>query len=268
MASKDKEQYFANSSPNLAHRPAYHLRRLPQLRWLLGTLFSLTIAGVVLIHRNISVSLWKSTPGHAQRVLAECDALLGLPGPSADFHKRRTSDRFEPGTKDTLIVNATIWTGANQGKEVVHEGTIFLQNGIIASITSSTFTKELLSRLDPDTNIVNAGGAWVTPAIVDMHSHAGPWLRSVDGIDTHDLNWELSRAGGVGTELVLPGSANAIGGQAFVVKTRPTKERSTLSMLLEPPNNIVSNGSSLALRWRHIKHAAGENPSRVYSGTR
>ena len=69
--------------------------------------------------------------------------------------------------------------------------------------------------------------------IVDLHSHLGdasspelegasgddnslkgpilPWLRALDGLNTHDDSYALSIAGGVTTSLVLPGSANAIG---------------------------------------------------------
>ena len=68
--------------------------------------------------------------------------------------------------------------------------------------------------------------------IVDLHSHLGddpspalegtsdgnsfkgtiqPWLRALDGLNTHDESYTLSIAGGVTTALVLPGSANAIG---------------------------------------------------------
>jgi hypothetical protein len=38
-----------------------------------------------------------------------------------------------------------------------------------------------------------------------------PWLRSIDGLNTHDASFELAAAGGVTTSLILPGSANAIG---------------------------------------------------------
>jgi len=45
------------------------------------------------------------------------------------------------------------------------------------------------------------------------------------------------------------------GGQAFAIKLRPTKERSTSSMLLEPP--FFLNGSdvdpALPPRWRQMK---------------
>jgi imidazolonepropionase-like amidohydrolase len=139
--------------------------------------------------------------------------------------------------------------------------------------------------------VIDAHGAWVTPGIVDLHSHIGvgsapqlngardtnshkapilPWLRSIDGLNTHDASYELAMAGGVTTAQILPGSANDIGGQAFIIKLRPTAERSPSSMLLEPPYTL--NGShfdhTLTPRWRHMKHACGENPSRVYGMTR
>ena len=48
----------------------------------------------------------------------------------------------------------------------------------------------------------------------DTNSHKGitqPWLRSLDGLNSHDEAYRLSMSGGVATALVLPGSANAIG---------------------------------------------------------
>ena len=68
--------------------------------------------------------------------------------------------------------------------------------------------------------------------VVDLHSHVGmlsapfmsgtfdvnsahgpvlPWLRSIDGFNTHDEAFELAIAGGVTSAQVLPGSGNAIG---------------------------------------------------------
>jgi len=76
------------------------------------------------------------------------------------------------------------------------------------------------------------GPADGTCSIVDMHSHLGdapspgldgaeddnslkgpivPWMRSLDGLNTHDDAFRLSISGGVTTSLILPGSANAIG---------------------------------------------------------
>jgi hypothetical protein len=38
-----------------------------------------------------------------------------------------------------------------------------------------------------------------------------PWLRSLDGLNTHDESYALAIAGGVTTAQILPGSANNIG---------------------------------------------------------
>ncbi|KAK0218162.1 hypothetical protein IW262DRAFT_1449299 [Armillaria fumosa] len=224
-------------------------------------------------------------PRHAAETLQKCKLLDVPPGPPPGFHSRTESDRFVPGTKATLLKNATIWTGRVNGFEIVR-GDILLDKGIIKAV----------GVIDPDTLAVytvqdlvtyDVGGAWISPGIVDLHSHIGvgssphlsgasdtnsrhgiiqPWLRSLDGLNSHDDSYRLSISGGVTTALVLPGSANGIGGQGFVIKLRPTAERSPSSLLLEPPFSI--NGTevdpSLPPRWRQMKHACG----RVYSGTR
>jgi len=38
-----------------------------------------------------------------------------------------------------------------------------------------------------------------------------PWMRSIDGMNTHDASVNLSIAGGLTSALALPGSGNAIG---------------------------------------------------------
>ncbi|KAI1781952.1 hypothetical protein LXA43DRAFT_1053892, partial [Ganoderma leucocontextum] len=54
--------------------------------------------------------------------------------------------------------------------------------------------------------------------------------------------WRRRRPG-VTTSLVLPGSANAIGGQAAIIKLRPTElARSPMSMLLE---NLYEKNTTL-----------------------
>lgn len=223
-------------------------------------------------------------PLHAEQILQRCNMLHAKPGPPSNFHQRTESDRFVEGTHATLIRNASIWTGDQE----ITQGDILLDKGIIKFVGHArpgmfNGFKELVT--------LDAGGSWVTPGIVDLHSHLGvdsapalsgaddtnswkgpvlPWLRSLDGLNTHDDAYRLSISGGVTTVNVLPGSANAIGGQAFVIKLRPTAERSPSSMLLEPPYTL--NGThvdpTLPPRWRQMKHACGENPSRVYGNTR
>ncbi|KAH7927128.1 carbohydrate esterase family 9 protein [Leucogyrophana mollusca] len=221
------------------------------------------------------------------KVKARCQYLARKAGPPSDFHERVHSDRYVPGTRATLITNAKIWTGNHDGTEVVH-GDILLDRGIIVAagrVQNSTI------QYYKDIDIIDVHGSWVTPGIVDMHSHVGDspspelngaaddnsekgpiqgWLRSLDGLNTHDDSYSLSISGGVTTALVLPGSANAIGGQAFAIKLRKTNERSPTSLLLEPPYTINNSfpDYNAPPRWRHLKQACGENPSDVYSMTR
>ena len=95
----------------------------------------------------------------------------------------------------------------------------------------------------------------------DLNSPRGPvlpWLRSADALDTHDESFALAVAGGVTSVQVLPGSANAIGGQAFVMKLRRTAERSSTAMLVEPPYllNESEPDPTLPFRWRHLKYVS------------
>lgn len=46
-----------------------------------------------------------------------------------------------------------------------------------------------------------------------------PWLRSIDGFNTHDEAFALSIAGGVTSVQVLPGSENAIGEHVYVLRS-------------------------------------------------
>lgn len=170
-------------------------------------------------------------PVHGAAALAQCQALLQTPGPSNDFFQRSFSDRFIPGTRSVLLQDARIWTGRENGTEVVR-GDLYLSKGIVKHVgsTDAAFWESLTS----DTTVIDLNGAWVTPGLVDAHSHIGikplpvlratesdvnslkgnvqPWLRSLDGLNTHDDSFPLAIAGGVTTALVLPGSANAIGG--------------------------------------------------------
>jgi hypothetical protein len=167
-------------------------------------------------------------PFHAAETMVRCRALRMTPGPANDFHERKESDRFVPGTPPILIRNARIWTGDDEGKEVV-KGDVLLDGGIIQGVGHFG---HLPAHYSTDLKVINVEGAWVTPGIVDLHSHLGvdsspelegsddtnsvqntilPQMRSLDGLNTRDAAYPLSISGGVTTALVLPGSANAIG---------------------------------------------------------
>ena len=114
----------------------------------------------------------------------------------------------------------------------------------------------------------------------DGNSHKAPilpWLRSINGLNTHDAAYELAIAGGVTTALILPGSADNIGrtfasfissltsnscyhflgGQSFVIKLRPTAEHFATSMVIEFPQTLINspNGTSYS-SWRHMKYVS------------
>lgn len=214
-------------------------------------------------------------PLEAQEILMRCASLRMKSGPPLNFADRSVSDRFEEGTPATLIRNATIWTGKKNGTEIIY-GDLLLDKGIVKAIGQVPRTPL------HDVRTVDAGGAWVTPGLIDFHSHVGvyslptlhgtfnlnsrhgpivPWLRTIDAFDTHDDSIELVMSGGVTSMQVLPGSANAIAGEAFMLKLRKTAERSPTSMVIEPPKEI--NGSHFSMsdppRWRYLKQAIGES---------
>ncbi|KAG8681659.1 hypothetical protein FRC08_015500 [Ceratobasidium sp. 394] len=129
-----------------------------------------------------------SLPPHATSALSRCKSLHEKPGPPRSFWSRTVSDRFEPGTPPTLIQNATIWTGGDDGYEIVL-GDIFLDKGIIKAV--GRVPPVLLDNAGSKLVTKNVGGAWVSPAINDMHSHLGvdsvPELRGMPFQFAHSL---------------------------------------------------------------------------------
>nr|XP_019011309.1 amidohydrolase [Kwoniella pini CBS 10737]OCF50090.1 amidohydrolase [Kwoniella pini CBS 10737] len=216
--------------------------------------------------------------------IKQCEIInKSIPNFKPSNSKRQLNDRFVKGTKNYWIKNGTFWTGNKDGNEILNEIDILLENGLIRKIGKSKDIKEFIK--DKNVEEVQLDGAWVTPGIVDTHSHSGvdaapslagnedtnsikgsvqPWLRSLDGFNTHDLAFNGSISGGVTTMLVLPGSA----GKAFPFKPRWTHENTPQSMLVEPAWKIENGTWARTNAWRHIKHACGENPKRVYGQTR
>ncbi len=244
---------------------------------------------------------------HVQSVfaaaLAKCDAVAAPVGAPAQFHQRTRSERAEPAQQDVLIRNATVWTGLNGGNEVLEARDILLSNGIIKRI-SKTANNEFASA---SAKVIDAAGRWVTPGLVDMHVHlsvgalpalpghddvnsigknTNPYLRTIDGMNQHDVSFRKSLAGGITTGLVLPGSANSMGGQAFPIKYRQPSSHLPQDRLIEPPTSLAPLGQGKAnsaasfdaetglarndssSSWRYMKMACGENARRVYKMTR
>jgi hypothetical protein len=196
----------------------------------------------------------------------------------------RTNPRWNnvSGQNDTIVLkNVTLF----DGNKIV-EGTVDItfNKGVFTKISSTSH-----SLSTSGVRVVEMGGKFVTPGLVDMHSHhlamnwpelratddtnevndafgpLTPFVRSLDGIKPYDQATTMIRSGGITTSLILPGSANIMGGEAFIVKNvlRGGKdgEESVEEMLLE-------HGVPKLDQRRYMKMACGENPRRVYKHTR
>lgn len=139
------------------------------------------------------------------------------------------SSVFAQNKQEVLIRNATILT-AIRGTLVNSD--ILIQNGKIARIGKNLNAGQ-------NAKIIDATGKFVTPGIIDCHSHlmldtinegsysVTSMTRIRDVLDPTDIAIYRALAGGVTTANLLHGSANPIGGQNTVVKFkfgRPIEE--------------------------------------------
>lgn len=168
--------------------------------------------------------------------------------------------RAYPGVP-TLVRNVTIYDGEG-GR--IERGQVLFADGKIVSVGQSVDAPA-------GATIVDGTGKWVTPGIIDIHSHLGDYpspgvQANSDGNEatgpvTADVWAEhsvwpqdpgFSRAlanGGVTTLQILPGSANLFGGRSVVLK----------NVYARTMQGMKFPGAPYGL-----KMACGENPKRVY----
>jgi len=150
----------------------------------------------------------------------------------------------------TVIRNATIFTVSG---DVIDTGSIVIRNGKIAAVGATVDVPRGATEID-------ATGKFVTPGIIDAHSHIAvegsvnegslsvtSMVGIADVLNPHDIDIYRGLAGGVTTANVLHGSANAIGGKNAVIKLRWGRDARGLLFEGAPPG---------------IKFALGENPKR------
>ena len=161
---------------------------------------------------------------------------------------------------NTIFRNANIYDG--EGNELINTDLI-IKDGKVVAIGIDLPSSD-------DLNEIDASGKWITPGIIDIHSHMGVYpapsvKTSSDGneatspvtaevwaehsIWVQDPQYALALKGGVTTFHVLPGSANLIGGRGVTAKNL---QRNTITSM-KFPNAPHS-----------LKMACGENPKRVY----
>ena len=107
----------------------------------------------------------QTVPMNAEQILARCAMLKMMPGPPDDFSDREESDRWEHGTNATLIRNATVWTGARNGEEVIR-GDVLFDRGVVKAVGH---VPENLLRKVGRLTVVEAHEAWVTTGLGKWH---------------------------------------------------------------------------------------------------
>ncbi|PCD03709.1 amidohydrolase [Sphingomonas spermidinifaciens] len=167
--------------------------------------------------------------------------------------------RAYPG-RPTLITNVTVLDGEG-GK--IEGGQVLFRDGRIVAVGQS---------LDPaGADVIDGQGKWVTPGIIDVHSHLGDYPSP--SVDAHSDGNEatapitaevwaehsvwpqdpgFARAlanGGVTTLQILPGSANLMGGRSVTLKNVYARTMQGMKFPGAPYG---------------MKMACGENPKRVY----
>ncbi|HME33961.1 MAG TPA: amidohydrolase [Candidatus Sulfotelmatobacter sp.] len=153
---------------------------------------------------------------------------------------------------DIVIKNAMVMTVTHGN---IANGSIYIKDGKIAAVGETV-------NAPTGATVIDAGGKYLTPGIVDSHSHIAldddvneatspitPHMMMKDAFDYQDKAIYRALAGGVTTSLLLHGSANMIGGQAVVIKHKYGASRDEMLFPNAP---------------RSIKFASGENPKRVY----
>lgn len=156
------------------------------------------------------------------------------------------------------VKNAKLLT-ITQG--VIESGTILLDGGKIVALGTDVV-------IPADALVIDGTGKWVTPGLIDAHSHIGlfgepsieatadgnektgpvqSYLRGMDSLNPQDPAFPQVVAAGVTTVYTGPGSSNIIGGTGMVIKMHGR----TVDEMIMPGTE-------------GMKMALGENPKRNY----
>ncbi|MEM8683762.1 MAG: amidohydrolase family protein [Pseudomonadota bacterium] len=163
----------------------------------------------------------------------------------------------------TLIRNATVLDGHGRRFDKLD---VLIRDGRIEAVGPG-INEERASRL------IEAEGRWVTPGLIDPHSHNGTYSLPLSddsfgdiselstpivadtwiehAVNPQDPSFYRALTGGVTTLQILPGSAPLIGGRTVVVK--PVRARTVFEMKFpDAPHGL--------------KMACGENPKNYFGG--
>ena len=160
-----------------------------------------------------------------------------------------------------IIKNATVLTGAGQR---IDNADVLMINGKIEQVGKNITQANAIK--------IDGSGKWVTPGIIDVHSHLGVYpspsaeshsdgneatqpntseVWSEHSVWPQDPAFQRARAGGVTTLQILPGSANLFGGRGVTLRNVPSHTMQGMKF----PNAPYG-----------LKMACGENPKSLYGG--
>ena len=159
-----------------------------------------------------------------------------------------------------LLQRATVLTGNGQRLDAAD---VLMRDGRIVAVGNGL-------EVPADAVRVDASGKWVTPGIIDIHSHLGVYpspgasahsdgneatspvtaqVWAEHSIWPQDPGFHAALAGGVTALQILPGSANLVGGRGVTVKN---------------VSSVSYQGMKFPGAPWGLKMACGENPKRVY----
>ena len=219
---------------------------------------------------------------NAVLLLAVCLFIAGA-GRAAAPHESTYAPRPAP---TTLIQGVAVLTGTG---ERLARADVLMQAGRIAALAAAGGLDSAATRAGsaagrrneagggqerrPEAapvRVINGAGKWLTPGIIDVHSHLGAYpspevASTADGNELTDPNsagvwvehsvWPqdpqfgLALAGGVTTLHILPGSGNLFGGRGVTLKNVPSRTVQGMKFPGAPQS---------------LKMACGENPKRIY----
>ncbi|MDY6927989.1 MAG: amidohydrolase [Pseudomonadota bacterium] len=160
----------------------------------------------------------------------------------------------------TVITGVTILDGIGNK---IDNGMVYFTDGKIAAIGENL-------DVPAEATVIDGTGKWVTPGIIDVHSHLGVYpnpsthshsdgneivkpvtanVWAEHSVWPQDPGFGRALAGGVTALQILPGSANLFGGRSVVLKNVPDRTMQEMKFPDAPYG---------------LKMACGENPKRVY----
>lgn len=223
---------------------------------------------------------------HFEQASAQCAQLNIVPSRPEPQSARTINPRWDEisGQQQSIVLrNATLFDG-----ETFHDGLvdIVLDRGIVSDVVKSS------GRPDQDWEgavVYQLHGRYVTPGLVDMHSHhfTGVWpateinddtnemtdetkaftpmVRAIDALKPYDAAAKLIASGGVTSSLSIPGSANLMGGEGVTVKNALYSGKHGEPVVQDL---LLERGVPVEERRRYMKMAYGENPKRIWGYTR